>query len=72
MRMSRFHGPTLREAPKEARLPSHRLLLRAGYIRALGTGEKTGPILAANHYGWFERIARGLYDKAWPVTGPPS
>jgi hypothetical protein len=31
-------------------------------LRALGTGEKTGPILAANHYGWFERIERGVYD----------
>lgn len=30
-------------------------------LRALGTGEKTGPILASNFYGWFERIARGIY-----------
>jgi len=31
-------------------------------LRAHGTGDKTGPILAANHYGWFERIERGVYD----------
>lgn len=30
-------------------------------LRTLGTGEKTLRILADNHYGWFERIARGLY-----------
>ena len=30
-------------------------------LRAMGTGEKTLRILADNHYGWFERIARGLY-----------
>jgi hypothetical protein len=30
-------------------------------LRALGTGEKTPRILADNHYGWFERIERGVY-----------
>lgn len=30
-------------------------------LRAMGTGPKTGSILYDNHYGWFERISRGLY-----------
>ncbi len=31
-------------------------------LRELGTGPKTQSILANNHYGWFERIERGIYD----------
>ncbi len=30
-------------------------------LRRLGCGEKTQSILANNHYGWFERIDRGIY-----------
>lgn len=30
-------------------------------LRALGTGSKTTAILYDNHYGWFERIDRGVY-----------
>jgi len=30
-------------------------------LRALGTGQRTLSILAGNVYGWFERIARGVY-----------
>lgn len=30
-------------------------------LKALGTGPKTGDILRDNHYGWFERIAPGIY-----------
>lgn len=30
-------------------------------IRDIGAPEKAGPILLANHYGWFERIAKGEY-----------
>ncbi|MCW3062584.1 MAG: hypothetical protein JWQ02_4405, partial [Capsulimonas sp.] len=33
MRATQAFIPTLREAPKDAELISHRLLLRAGYIR---------------------------------------
>ena len=33
-----MHIPTLREDPAEAGAPSHRLLLRAGYIRQLMAG----------------------------------
>lgn len=30
-------------------------------LRALGTGAKTLSILSGNFYGWFERVARGVY-----------
>ena len=38
MRWSNMHIPTLRDDPAEAGAPSHRLLLRAGYIRQLMAG----------------------------------
>jgi prolyl-tRNA synthetase len=38
MRWSKMHIPTLREDPADAGAPSHRLLLRAGYIRQLMAG----------------------------------
>jgi prolyl-tRNA synthetase len=37
-RWSRLFIPTLREAPTDAEVASHKLLLRAGYIRQLGAG----------------------------------
>ena len=38
MRWSTMHIPTLRDDPAEAGAPSHRLLLRAGYVRQLMAG----------------------------------
>ncbi len=38
MRLSQMLFVTLREAPREAEIPSHKLLLRAGYIRRIGSG----------------------------------
>ena len=38
MRWSQMHIPTLREDPADAGAPSHRLLVRAGYIRQLSAG----------------------------------
>lgn len=38
MRLSQMLFVTLREAPAEAEIPSHQLLLRAGYIRRIGSG----------------------------------
>jgi prolyl-tRNA synthetase len=37
-RWSRLFIPTLREAPTDAEVASHKLLLRAGYVRQLGAG----------------------------------
>ena len=41
MRQSQLFGRTLRETPSEADLASHRLLLRAGYIRQVMGGSYT-------------------------------
>jgi len=38
MRLSQLFFTTLRDDPSEAEMPSHRLLLRAGYVRQLGSG----------------------------------
>ncbi|MEZ4269255.1 MAG: proline--tRNA ligase, partial [Myxococcota bacterium] len=38
MRMSALHAPTLRDAPREAEVVSHQLLVRAGYMRQLAAG----------------------------------
>ena len=38
MRLTKMLFVTLRETPAEAEIPSHQLLLRAGYIRRIGSG----------------------------------
>jgi prolyl-tRNA synthetase len=38
MRLSRLFFATLRDDPNDAEMPSHRLLVRAGYVRQLGSG----------------------------------
>ena len=38
MRMSKQFGQTLRDAPSDAEVTSHKLLVRAGFIRQLGAG----------------------------------
>ena len=38
MRATRYYLATLKEAPQEAELPSHKLMLRAGLIRKLASG----------------------------------
>ena len=36
--MSELFLPTLRDDPADAEVPSHKLLIRAGYIRPIGPG----------------------------------
>ncbi|MCE2756299.1 MAG: hypothetical protein LW818_10000 [Ignavibacteriae bacterium] len=38
MLQSKIFIPTLKEAPAEAQIPSHILMMRAGLIRQLGAG----------------------------------
>lgn len=38
MRLSQLLVPTLRDAPKDAEVVSHQLMMRAGLIRKLGNG----------------------------------
>lgn len=38
MRFSKLYAPTTKEAPKDATLPSHQFLVRAGFISQVGSG----------------------------------
>jgi prolyl-tRNA synthetase len=58
MRWSRLFIPTLREAPAEAEVVSHRLLLRAGYVRQLSAGFYCYLFLAKRSLNKIERIIR--------------
>ena len=57
MRMSKLFGHTLRQAPSEARIASHQLLLRAGMIRPSAAGIYTYLPLGRRVLRKIERIA---------------
>lgn len=76
MRWSRAHIPTLREAPQEAQVVSHQLMMRAGMIRREASG-----IYAFLPLGWrsirkIEQIIRdemdssGAQEVSLPVVQP--
>lgn len=58
MRMSQLFSQTLREAPSEAEVVSHRLLLRAGFIRQLAAGIFTYMPFARRSLNKIENIIR--------------
>lgn len=58
MRWSQAFIPTLREDPAEAEVPSHRLLLRAGYIRQVAAGVYAHLLLAQRSLLKIMRIIR--------------
>ncbi len=58
MLWSRLFIPTLRATPAEAEVASHRLLLRAGYIRQLSAGIYSYLFLAHRALAKIERIVR--------------
>lgn len=58
MRQSKLVGRTIKETPRDAELPSHRLLLRAGYIRQFSTGIYGLLPLAQRCMAKIERIIR--------------
>jgi prolyl-tRNA synthetase len=63
-RWSRTLIPTTREAPADARTPSHILLTRAGYIRSVGAGIYDYLPLAWRTLRKVERIVREEMDAA--------
>ena len=64
MLMSRLHIPTIKEAPKEAEVPSHRLMLRGGYIRREAAGIYSFLPLAVRTLHKIQRIIREELDRA--------
>src|SRR5215831_14220323 len=62
MRWSRLFIPTLRENPAEAEVPSHQLLLRAGYVRQLAAGIYSYLFLAQRSLLKIQQIVRAEMD----------
>ena len=67
MRVSQFFISTLKEAPAEAELVSHRLMLRAGLIRKLGSGLYTWMPLGLRVLRKVEAIVREEMNAAGAV-----
>jgi prolyl-tRNA synthetase len=78
MRMSQLFCTTLRESPSEADIPSHMLLLRAGFIRQVAAGIYTYLPLARRSLTKIENIMRqeinaiGGQEMTMPVVHPAS
>ena len=76
MRMSQLFSQTLREAPAEAEIASHQLLLRAGFIRQLAAGIFSYLPLARRALTKIENIMReemnaiGGQEMTMPVVHP--
>jgi prolyl-tRNA synthetase len=76
MRMSRFFLSTLKEAPAEAELASHRLMLRAGMIKRLAAGIYTWMPLGLRVLRKVEAVVReemnraGAIELLMPVVQP--
>src|SRR5688500_3821788 len=76
MRYSQFFISTLREAPSEAELASHKLMLRAGLIRKLGSGLYTWMPLGLRVLRKIENIIReemaksGALELQMPIVQP--
>ena len=64
MRYSRMLIPTLKEAPAEAQVVSHVLLVRAGYVRRLAAGVYSLLPLGQRVVAKIERIVREELDRA--------
>jgi prolyl-tRNA synthetase len=63
LRMSSLFLRTLREDPADAEVPSHRLLVRAGYIRRAAPGGYTWLPLGWRVYRNIERVVREEMDR---------
>ena len=64
MRMTRLYAPTLKEAPKDADVASHALLVRAGFVRKLAAGIYDFLPLGVRSLHKVERILREELDRA--------
>lgn len=64
MRASQFHLKTTRETPNDAEIVSHQLMLRAGFIRRLGSGLYSWMPLGLRVVRKIEAIVRDEMNKA--------
>ncbi len=76
MKASRFFVSTLKEAPADAEVASHRLMMRAGMIKKLGTGIYTYMPMGLRVIRKVEAIVReemnraGAVELTMPVVQP--
>ncbi len=76
MRMTQLYAPTLKEDPADAEIASHRLLLRAGFIRKTASGIYTFLPLGKRVLAKVENIVReemdgiGAQEVLMPVLQP--
>jgi prolyl-tRNA synthetase len=76
MRLSQLFGQTLRDAPTEAEVDSHKLLVRAAFIRQLGAGLFSYLLFAKRSITKIENIMRdeinaiGGQELSMPVVHP--
>jgi prolyl-tRNA synthetase len=64
MRVSQFFIATLKEAPSEAELSSHQLMVRAGYIKKLASGLYTWMPLGLRVLRKVEKVVREEMDRS--------
>ena len=67
MRTSRFHLGTIKEAPADAELASHRLMIRAGYVRRLAAGIYTWLPLGVRVLRKVEAVVREEMNRAGAI-----
>ena len=67
MRVSQFFISTLKEAPAEAELPSHRLMMRAGYIKKLASGLYTWMPLGLRALRRVEAVVREEMNRSGAI-----
>ncbi|MDH3318503.1 MAG: proline--tRNA ligase [Betaproteobacteria bacterium] len=67
MRTSRFHLGTIKEAPADAELASHRLMIRAGYVRRLAAGIYTWLPLGLRALRKVEAVVREEMNRAGAI-----
>ncbi len=76
MRYSKLLIPTVKEVPSEAEIPSHRLMIRAGFIRKVASGTYTYLPLGLRMLRKAERIVReemnaaGAQEIIMPILQP--
>ena len=67
MRLSRYFMPTLREAPSDAQIVSHQLMLRAGMIRQEAAGIYAWLPLGLRVLKKIEQVVREEMDRAGAI-----
>ena len=66
-RWSQLFIPTLREAPADAEVASHKFLVRAGYIRQLSAGIYSYLFLGQRSFNKIIGIVRQETRQSWPL-----